>query len=224
MIKLYLILTPAYLCSTTQGFDSNTFGGAAALPAFISFFNLDQGNTQGLLGSMFVVGNIAGCLVAAQIADRWGRKMSMASGSAICILGAVLQVAATNGNMLIAGRVILGFGATISRWVLRYDFHISFNSWVANTDRRSTASPAYVVEHSHPAYRGILTGLANAMFFSASSDLKTTVFPLSADRAIQAVRSCLRLSCTDSRMSQATPTGVGRSLCHCRLCRLSSCS
>ena len=144
MIQLYMILIPAYLCSTTSGFDSNTFGGASVLPAFRTYFDLDKGNTQGLLGSMYQVGNIVACLVAAPIADKWGRKVSMGMGSAICILGAVLQVAATGGPMLIVGRVILGVGATIG----------------------FTAAPAYVVEWSHPAYRGILTGFYNAMFFS----------------------------------------------------------
>ena len=144
MIKLYLILIPAYLCSTTNGFDSNTFGGASALPAFIDYFNLTQGNTQGLLASMYVVGNIAGSFVAGQIADRWGRRVGMGLGSAICVIGAVLQVAANGGDMLIVGRVILGIGAIICQ----------------------TAAPAYVVEFAHPAYRAILTGFYQAMFFS----------------------------------------------------------
>jgi len=146
MVKLILILIPAYLCSTTNGFDSNTFGGASALPIFISTFDLTKGNTQGLLASMYVVGNIAGSFVAGQIADRWGRRFGMGLGSVICMVGAILQVVARSGHLLIAGRCILGLGAIIGQ----------------------TAAPAYVVEFAHPAYRGILTGFYQAMFFSGT--------------------------------------------------------
>jgi MFS family permease len=143
MMKLYLILIPAYLCSTTNGFDSNTFGGASALPQFIKYFNLAEGNTQGLLASMYVLGSMLAAFFSGQIADTFGRRWGMAVGSAIACVGAALQVAASGGSMLIAGRVILGVGAVIGQ----------------------TAAPAYVVEFSHPAYRAVLTGLYNTMFF-----------------------------------------------------------
>ena len=143
MIHLYLILIPAYLCSTTNGFDSNTFGGLSALPAFVKYFDLEKGNTQGLLAMLYIIGNIAGALFAGQIADKFGRRVGMATGAVLCIIGAILQVVAKNVNTLIPGRILLGMGALVG----------------------GTAAPAYVVEYSHPAYRGIMTGLYQTLFF-----------------------------------------------------------
>jgi MFS family permease len=77
---------------------------------------------------MYVVGSILAAFFSGQIADKLGRKWAMAIGSAIVCVGAVLQVVASGGRMLIAGRVILGVGAVIG----------------------TTAAPAYVVEFSHP--------------------------------------------------------------------------
>ncbi|EPT02814.1 hypothetical protein FOMPIDRAFT_1029123 [Fomitopsis schrenkii] len=143
MIRLYGVVFVAYLCSATNGFDSNTFGGASAMTSFQDFFDVDGGSKQGLLAAAYVIGNMVGSLGAGQVSDKWGRRVGMGLGSFICLVGAVFQAAAQNVDYLIAGRVVLGLGAVIAQ----------------------TAGPAYVVEMSHPAYRGILTGAYQANFF-----------------------------------------------------------
>lgn len=67
----------------------------------------------------------------------------MALGSAVCIVGAILQAAGQNLHMLMAGRVILGAGVAVVQ----------------------AAGPSYVVEMSYPKYRGQLTGGFQACFF-----------------------------------------------------------
>lgn len=67
----------------------------------------------------------------------------MALGSAICVVGAILQTAGQNLSMLMGGRFILGVGAVLVQ----------------------TAGPAYVVEMSYPKYRAQLTGGYQACFF-----------------------------------------------------------
>jgi hypothetical protein len=39
----------------------------------------------------------------------------MGIGSFICLIGAIVQTAAKNSNFLIAGRVVLGLGASIAQ-------------------------------------------------------------------------------------------------------------
>ncbi|KAH9947314.1 general substrate transporter [Amylocystis lapponica] len=143
MIRLYMILFVAYLCSATNGFDSNTFGGASAMASFQKYFDVDGGSKQGLLAASYVIGNMVGSLGAGQISDKWGRRYGMGIGSFICLVGAIFQAASQNMDWLIAGRVVLGLGAVIGQ----------------------TAGPAYVVELAHPAYRGVLTGAYQANFF-----------------------------------------------------------
>lgn len=58
MIRLYLIVFVAYLCSATNGFDSNTFGGASAMTSFQTYFSVHGGSKQGLLAASYVIGNM----------------------------------------------------------------------------------------------------------------------------------------------------------------------
>ncbi|ANB13391.1 glucose-inactivated glycerol proton symporter STL1 [Sugiyamaella lignohabitans] len=143
MIKLYLILAVGYLCSATNGFDANTFGGVLAMPNFNDFFNSHGGSTQGLIASIYVIGNMIGSLPPGPMADAWGRKVPIAVGSFVAVIGIILQAAAQNTSMLIGGRFLLGFGV----------------GFVQST------GPAYCIELAHPAYRGILVGLYQSCFF-----------------------------------------------------------
>ncbi|OZJ02363.1 hypothetical protein BZG36_04479 [Bifiguratus adelaidae] len=141
-LKLYACIFVGYLCSATNGFDANTFGGLSAIPSFINYFGINADN-QGLVATLYVIGNIAGSFFAGPAADRYGRKAGMALGSVICLVGAFLQTAAQNLNALMAGRFILGMGAVLVQ----------------------TSGPSYVVEMAYPKYRGQLTGGFQACFF-----------------------------------------------------------
>ncbi|CCM03381.1 uncharacterized protein FIBRA_05511 [Fibroporia radiculosa] len=162
MIRLYLVVFVAYLCSATNGFDSNTFGGASAMSSFQVYFSVDGGSKQGLLAASYVIGNMVGSLGAGQISDKWGRRYGMGVGSFICLVGAVFQAAAQNVNYLIAGRVVLGLGAVIAQTAGQIARLSSYEPGILNP---AIIGPAYVVEMSHPAYRGILTGAYQANFF-----------------------------------------------------------
>ncbi|KAK4065880.1 uncharacterized protein Triagg1_8432 [Trichoderma aggressivum f. europaeum] len=141
-LKLYGCIFVGYLCSATNGFDSNTFGGLSAIPQFTKYFGITIHN-QGLVAALYVIGNIAGSLFAGPCSDTYGRRVGMAIGSAICVVGAILQTAGTNLSMLMGGRFILGMGAVLVQ----------------------TAGPSYVVEMSYPKYRAQLTGGYQACFF-----------------------------------------------------------
>ncbi|TFB00386.1 Lactose permease, partial [Trichoderma ghanense] len=141
-LKLYGCIFVGYLCSATNGFDSNTFGGLSALPQFTKYFGINTQN-QGLVAALYVFGNIAGSFVAGPCSDTYGRRVGMAIGSAICVIGAILQTAGTSLSVLMGGRFILGMGAVLVQ----------------------TAGPSYVVEMSYPKYRAQLTGAYQACFF-----------------------------------------------------------
>ena len=110
MIRLYLILMVAYCCSITNGFDANTFGGILAMDSFKNYFDSRGGSTEGMLASIYVIGNMVGSLAAAPIADKWGRRLGMALGSGIAIIGIIFQAAAQNVGFLIGGRFVLDWG------------------------------------------------------------------------------------------------------------------
>lgn len=72
-----------------------------------------------------------------------GRRVGMAIGALWIIIGTIVQATCTNLGGFMAGRFILGFGVATS----------------------ATAGPAYVSEMAHPAYRGVMTGLYNVLWF-----------------------------------------------------------
>lgn len=67
----------------------------------------------------------------------------MFGGSAIIVLGAIIDATSRNITQFMVGRFILGFGVAIT----------------------SSAAPTYVSEMAHPAYRGVMTGMFNTFWF-----------------------------------------------------------
>ncbi|KIH88827.1 hypothetical protein SPBR_06851 [Sporothrix brasiliensis 5110] len=190
-LKLYGCIFVGYLCCATNGFDSNTFGGLSAIPQFTKYFGITTKN-QGLVAALFVIGNIAGSLFAGPCADKYGRKVGMALGSAICVVGAILQTAGQNLAMLEAGRFILGVGAVLVQ----------------------TAGPAYVVEMSYPKYRAQLTGGYQACFFLGTiistwleyglNHIDTTLsYPWRLPLAVQGLPSVIMLLYAQGREEEA---------------------
>lgn len=150
MLKLYFFLGIAFLNSVTNGFDASLMGGINNMQHYHSYFKLSKtGSETGLIFSVFVIGNICGSFFCGPLSDLWGRRWGMFHGAVILIAGACIQGFAhsgPNGNdrsMFMVGRFLTGFGIATCQ----------------------TAGPSYVVEMSHPAWRGVLTGLYNCQYF-----------------------------------------------------------
>jgi hypothetical protein len=148
-----------------------------------------------LITQLYILGNIIGALFAGQVADTFGRRYGMALGAILCIIGAILQGSAQGVHTLIPGRIILGMGALCG----------------------GTAAPSYVVEWSHPAYRGVMGGMYQTLFFSGTilvSDVRR--IPLTSRQ---------HSSSTPFHTSRVIPTGHGEFACRYKAllpCSLSS--
>ena len=147
MIKLYRVLAVAWLCSVASGFDANTFGGLMALEQFRDYFDLKTGGMEGILTSIYIIGNMLGALVAGPIADTYGRRRGMGIGSVVSLFGVILQALASNTTHLLIGRFVLGYGISILQ----------------------ISGAAYCVEIAHPAYRGAIAGFHQTCFFVGTS-------------------------------------------------------
>ena len=75
-------------------------------------FELGNGRIA-LLASSLSIGAAIGCLVAAPIADRVGRKIPVQIGCAVYALGTVMQVVANSYIFLVIGRLVAGLGIGI---------------------------------------------------------------------------------------------------------------
>jgi MFS family permease len=64
------------------------------------------------------LGSIGALAFIPPIIDRWGRKSGIYIGSMIVFLGVGLQAGASNFDMFIAGRFLLGFGMSETSYPL----------------------------------------------------------------------------------------------------------
>jgi MFS family permease len=77
------------------------------------------------------------------LADGFGRRWCIFIGCLTVLIGTAIQAPAQTLPWFIGGRFVLGFGASIA----------------------SAAAPAYAVEMSHPAYRGLMSGMYNVLWW-----------------------------------------------------------
>lgn len=133
-----------------NGFDGSVFGGLTANQQFLDFFDgTKDGPWAAINSAMYQIGGVTALFFVGPAIDTWGRKIGMQIGAWLIVIGAIINgTTALNGHVgqLKGGRFLLGFGVSII----------------------SAAGPIYVVETSHPAYRGILTAYCNTFWFTGS--------------------------------------------------------
>ncbi len=90
------------------------FGIDAALPAFdeieASFGLTESGQNISLLGTLYFLGMAVGQVVYGPLADRFGRAPIMRLGLVLYALGALGAALAPTFNLLLAARLVWGFG------------------------------------------------------------------------------------------------------------------
>ena len=133
-----------------NGFDGSLFGGLLANKTFLDHFHGENdGIWAGLVSSMYQIGGVCALPFVGPAIDTWGRRAGMFIGSILIILGTIvtgLTLQNASAGQFMGGRFLLGFGVSIA----------------------SAAGPIYVVETSHPAFRGVVTAYCNTFWFVGS--------------------------------------------------------
>ena len=145
-LQLYLCSVIGFFCSTSNGFDSSMFGNLLNNNVFLDFFDVgDVGIQAGIVSSMTQIGGVAAIPFIGPAIDTFGRRFGMFLGASIIIIGVILQgtcVQTHNVHQFMGGRFFMGMGVSLV----------------------ASAGPCYVVEVSHPAYRGTVTALYNVFW------------------------------------------------------------
>ncbi len=145
-IQLYILSFIAFFCSSANGFDSSLFGALLTIPSFLDFMSIGNvGIGAGIVTSMNQIGGVVAIPFIGPAIDTFGRRIGMFLGGLIITVGVIIQgTCVTSGSVpqFMGGRFIMGMGISII----------------------SSAGPCYVVEISHPAYRGIVTALYNTFW------------------------------------------------------------
>ncbi|KAF8838920.1 MFS general substrate transporter, partial [Paxillus ammoniavirescens] len=119
------------------GLDIASMSGVLSNQAYFNVFKNPGSNAQGAIVASMPAGSLVGALAVTSLADRIGRKNTIILASAIWVIGGVIQCAAINRGMLVAGRVIAGISVGLS----------------------STVVPIYQSEITAPSIRGRLVSM-----------------------------------------------------------------
>ncbi|KAK5728536.1 hypothetical protein LTR15_001672 [Elasticomyces elasticus] len=126
-----------YFCVFYLGYDAALLNGLQAMDQWNDYFDTPKGNLLGLISASLFLPAIFTPYIASAINDRWGRKVTLAFGSLLLILGAFINAFATNLGMFIAGRVIVGaagpFGKTTAIALLHEIAHPRLRPIVATS-------------------------------------------------------------------------------------------
>lgn len=160
-IQLYLISIVGFCCSTSNGFDSSMFGNLLSQKDFQKFFNVGNvGIGAGIVSSMNQIGGVVAIPFIGPALDTFGRRIGMFIGASVIIIGVIIQgtvIHTGNVGQFMGGRFFMGMGISLI----------------------ASAGPCYVIEVSHPAYRGVVTGFYNVFWpvgaLVASSSCRGTV-------------------------------------------------
>ncbi|KAL2167526.1 hypothetical protein VTG60DRAFT_1149 [Thermothelomyces hinnuleus] len=140
--KLYFYAFVLCIASATTGYDGMFFNSVQNFEIWENYFNHPTGSKLGVLGALYQIGSLASIPLVPILADRIGRKIPIAIGCVIMIVGAVLQAACRNLGTFMGGRFLLGFGNSLAQ----------------------LCSPMLLTELAHPQHRGRLTTIYNCLW------------------------------------------------------------
>lgn len=137
LLQLNFLLLSALLTQTASGFDSSMINGMQSLTHWAEFFDHPNGTRLGAMTAGTTGGTLIAVLWSSQLCERFGRRWPIFGGSAVIIVGSVLQGAAQNFGMFVAGRFIVGAGLCMV----------------------ATAAPPLLTECAYPTHRGIIVSM-----------------------------------------------------------------
>ena len=125
--KAYFMCAFAAFGGIYFGYDSGYISGVMAMNYFINLYtgipipgpNASDAELaaftlpayqKSLITSILSAGTFFGALIAGDLADFIGRRMTIIAGCGVFIVGVILQTASSSLGLLVAGRLIAGFG------------------------------------------------------------------------------------------------------------------
>ncbi|KAL9107690.1 MAG: hypothetical protein Q9187_008391, partial [Circinaria calcarea] len=125
-LKAYLMCAFAAFGGIFFGYDTGWMGGVLGMPYFIRLytglpypdpddavakkaFHLSA-RDQSLTTSILSAGTFFGAIIAGDIADFIGRRMTIIAGCVVFSVGGILETASTGLAVMVVGRLIAGAG------------------------------------------------------------------------------------------------------------------
>lgn len=126
-VRAYLMCAFAAFGGIFFGYDTGWMGGVQGMPYFINQYtgipipgpNADAAtkaaftmtaSQKSLTTSILSAGTFFGAIIAGDLADFIGRRLTIILGCFIFTVGCILEIASTGLGLMVAGRLIAGFG------------------------------------------------------------------------------------------------------------------
>lgn len=114
-MKAYLMCVFAAFGGIFFGYDSGYIAGVMGMEYFIHTIAGPDAETlpsadKSLITSILSAGTFFGALVAGDLADWIGRRFTIIAGCAVFCVGVALQTASASLGLIVAGRLVAGFG------------------------------------------------------------------------------------------------------------------
>lgn len=146
LLKLNFIVLSLVQYSSGNGYDGSVMNGLQALPSWHLFMNAPTGAWLGFINAIYWIGLGVVSPIAAYLANKYGRKLSVYIGYIFLITGVILQTVAPNSATFIAGRTLLGCASGFF----------------------SNAVPLLINEIAYPTHRGIVSATFNCGWYIGS--------------------------------------------------------
>ncbi|KAJ8060575.1 hypothetical protein OCU04_010889 [Sclerotinia nivalis] len=125
--KAYMMCAFASFGGIFFGYDSGYISGVMGMPYFINLYTgkpipgpdalkpvkdafVLPASDKSLITSILSAGTFFGAIIAGDLADWLGRRTTVILGCIIFIIGVILQTASSGLGLLVAGRLVAGFG------------------------------------------------------------------------------------------------------------------
>ncbi|KAF2403375.1 sugar transporter family protein [Trichodelitschia bisporula] len=121
--KAYMMCAFAAFGGIFFGYDSGYINGVLGMDFIIHKYTgkpfSDRGNAdvwtlpswqKSLIVSILSAGTFFGALIAGDLADWFGRRTTIIAGCVVFVIGVILQTASETYGLLVAGRLVAGFG------------------------------------------------------------------------------------------------------------------
>lgn len=142
MKKLYFWCVILCVASATTGYDGMMMNNSQNMTYWKTFFDNPEGSRLGLMNNAYNLGSIASLFVVPYLADWFGRRIPIAIGCVIMIVGGIVSTVGTNWQAYLAGRLVLGFGNSLAQ----------------------ICSPILLTEIAHPQHRARFTAVYNCLW------------------------------------------------------------
>ncbi|KAI4867281.1 general substrate transporter [Hypoxylon rubiginosum] len=114
-LKAYMMCAFAAFGGIFFGYDSGYISGVMGMNYFIHQIEGPDATVllsshKSLITSILSAGTFFGALIAGDVADWVGRRTTIIGGCVVFLVGVVLQVASAGLGLLVAGRLVAGFG------------------------------------------------------------------------------------------------------------------